>query len=90
MIDYYFENLYGTKKKYKKGRPDIYGYALMLMVAEETKNKYLKYNLNVELITAKTPIKERLVILEKHEKGEIESLISMEFYQKVGITLIAT
>ena len=33
--------------------------------------------LKVELITAKTPFKERLVILEKHEKGEIESLISV-------------
>ena len=47
------------------------------MVAEETKRQVLKYDLNVELITAKTPLKERLVILDKHEKGEIESLISV-------------
>ena len=37
-----------------------------VLVAEKQKDeKYLKYDLNVELITAKTPIKERIVILRK-------------------------
>ena len=42
-----------------------------VLVAEETKNKLAEINLKVELITAKTPLKERMEILEKHEKGEL-------------------
>ena len=54
-----------------------------ILVAEETKKQILQRNLKVELITAKTPIKERLVILEKHEKGEIEAYYYSDNWQKV-------
>ena len=48
-----------------------------ILVAEETKKLIEKRNLSVELITAKTPIKERLEILENHERGDLECLISV-------------
>ena len=44
----------------------------------KTKKLIEKKNLSVELITAKTPIKERLEILKKHEVGDLECLISYE------------
>ena len=65
------------ERKYVNGKPISAWFCPDVLVAEETKRQVLKYNLNVELITAKTPIKDRLAILEKHEKGEIESLISV-------------
>ena len=49
----------------------------MFWLQKKRKRKILNYNLKVELITAKTPLKERMTILEKHEKGELECLISV-------------
>ena len=48
-----------------------------VLVAEETKRQIEDLKLSVELITAKTPLKNRLEILTKHEKGEIECLVSV-------------
>ena len=76
MIDYACK-IYMEQRKIINGKPISAWFCPDVLVAEETKRQVLKYDLNVELITAKTPIKERLVILEKHEKGEIESLISV-------------
>ena len=76
MIDYAC-NIYMEERKKINEKPISAWFCPDVLVAEETKRKVLKYNLNVELITAKTPIKERLNILEKHEKGEVESLISV-------------
>ena len=76
MIDYACK-IYMGQRKSIKGKPISAWFCPDVLVAEETKRQVLKYDLNVELITAKTPIKERLVILDKHEKGEIESLISV-------------
>ena len=47
-----------------------------MLVSRNEKRKILNYNLKVELIN-KTPLKERMTILEKHEKGELECLISV-------------
>ena len=76
MIDYACK-IYMEQRKSIKGKPISAWFCPDVLVAEETKRQVLKYDLNVELITAKTPLKERLVILNKHEKGEIESLISV-------------
>ena len=76
MIDYACK-IYMEQRKSIKGKPISAWFCPDVLVAEETKRQVLKYDLNVELITAKTPLKERLVILDKHEKGEIESLISV-------------
>ena len=76
MIDYACK-IYMEQRKSVKGNPISAWFCPDVLVAEETKRQVLKYDLNVELITAKTPLKERLVILDKHEKGEIESLISV-------------
>ena len=76
MIDYACK-IYMEQRKSINGKPISAWFCPDVLVAEETKRQVLKYDLKVELITAKTPIKERLVILEKHEKGELESLISV-------------
>ena len=76
MIDYACK-IYLSQRKTINNKPISAWFCPDVLVAEETKRKVLKYKLNVELITAKTPLKERLLILEKHEKGEIECLISV-------------
>ena len=76
MIDYACKVYEEQKVKIKK-TPISAWFCPDVLVAEETKRKILNYNLKVELITAKTPLKERMIILEKHEKGELECLISV-------------
>ena len=48
-----------------------------IVVAEKTVEAVEKLNLNVKLITAKTPLKKRLEILSDHECGKLECLISV-------------
>ena len=76
MIDYACK-IYMSQRKKIDQKPISAWFCPDVLVAEETKRKVLKYKLNVELITAKTPLKERMLILDKHEKGEIECLISV-------------
>ena len=76
MIDYACKVYEEQKVKIEK-TPISAWFCPDVLVAEETKRKILNYNLKVELITAKTPLKERMTILEKHEKGELECLISV-------------
>ena len=76
MIDYACK-IYKEQKKKISGKSISAWFCPDVLVAEETKRKVLMHNLKVELITAKTPIKERLEILNQHEKGDIECLISV-------------
>ncbi len=76
MIEYAI-NIYLDQKKKMNDKPISAWFCPDILVAEETKKQVEGRNLKVELITAKTPIKERLEILEKHEKGIIECLISV-------------
>ncbi len=76
MIDYACK-IYKSQKKNVSVKPISAWFCPDILVAEETKRQVSSHNLNVELITAKTPIKERLEILDKHEKGIIECLISV-------------
>ena len=85
MIDYACK-IYMEQRKSIKGKPISAWFVLMFWLLRN-KRQVLKYDLNVELITAKTPLKERLVILDKHEKGDIESLISVGVLSEGGITL---
>ncbi len=75
MIDYACEIYKEQKKEFNK--PISAWFCPDVLVAEETKRKVSKYNWQVELITAKTPLKERLDILERHEQGDLECLISV-------------
>ena len=68
---------YTKNKKIINDKPISAWFCPDVLVAEETKRKISQHNLNVELITAKTPLKERMEILSKHEKGKIECLISV-------------
>ena len=76
MIDYACK-IYNQQKKRISDRPISAWFCPDILVAEETKRQVASHNLKVELITAKTPIKSRLEILDLHEKGEIECLISV-------------
>ena len=76
MIEYAI-NIYLDQKKKMNDRPISAWFCPDILVAEETKKLIEKRNLSVELITAKTPIKERLEILENHERGDLECLISV-------------
>ena len=75
MIDYACEIYKEQKKEFNK--PISAWFCPDVLVAEETKRKVSKYNWQVELITAKTPLKERLDILKRHEEGDLECLISV-------------
>ena len=76
MIEYAI-NIYINETKKIKEKPISAWFCPDVLVAEETKKQVSEKNLKVELITAKTPIKERLEILNRHEKGELECLISV-------------
>ena len=76
MIEYAI-NIYLGETKKMKDKPISAWFCPDILVAEETKKQVADKNLNVELITAKTPIKERLEILKKHEVGDLECLISV-------------
>ena len=76
MIEYSC-NIYLKEKEKLEAKAISAWFCPDVLVAEETKRQIEKKKLNVELITAKTPIKERLEILSKHESGEIECLISV-------------
>jgi superfamily II DNA or RNA helicase len=76
MIEYAI-NIYLNQKTKMKDKPISAWFCPDILVAEETKKQVSERNLKVELITAKTPIKERLEILKKHEDGDLECLISV-------------
>ena len=46
-------------------------------VAETTVEAIEELGLSVELITAQTPIKERMAMLKAHEEGEVEAIVSV-------------
>ena len=76
MIEYAC-NIYLDNRKKIKNIPISAWFCPDVLVAEETKRQIEKINLNVELITAKTPLKTRLEILKKHEEGKMECLVSV-------------
>ena len=61
----------------KKNKPISAWFCPDVLVAEETQRQIKDLNLKVELITAKTPLKNRMEILKKHELGELECLVSV-------------
>ena len=76
MIEYAI-NIYINEKSKMKEKPISAWFCPDIVVAEETKKQVSERNLKVELITAKTPMKERMEILQKHEDGDLECLISV-------------
>ncbi len=76
MIEYAI-NIYINEKSKMKQKPISAWFCPDIVVAEETKKQVADRNLKVDLITAKTPMKERMEILQKHECGDLECLISV-------------
>jgi hypothetical protein len=48
-----------------------------ISVAEATLSSIRKYGIEAAIVTAKTPIKERMKLLALHERGEIEAMVSV-------------
>ena len=46
-------------------------------VAEATLKAIQKFNIEAAIVTAQTPIKERMKLLKRHEQGEIEAMVSV-------------
>ena len=76
MIEYACE-IYLSNRTCIKNKPISAWFCPDVLVAEKTKEQIELLNLSVELITAKTPLKKRIEILENHEKGNLECLISV-------------
>ena len=76
MIEYAC-NIYLKNRINIKNKPISAWFCPDVLVAEETKRQIEDKKLNVEIITAKTPLKQRMLILDKHEKGEVECLVSV-------------
>ena len=76
MIEYACD-IYLTEREKVEIKPISAWFCPDIVVAEKTLEEIKALNLNVELITAKTPLKKRLEILTDHEKGKLECLISV-------------
>ena len=66
MIEYAC-NIYLKNRVNIKNKPISAWFCPDVLVAEETKRQIEDKKLSVEIITAKTPLKHRMLILEKHE-----------------------
>ena len=64
MIDYACKVYEEQKVKIEK-TPISAWFCPMFLLPKKQKRKFLNYNLKVELITAKTPLKERMTISRK-------------------------
>ena len=76
MIEYACR-IYLSERKQIKEKVISAWFCPDIVVAEKTLEAVESLNLNVELITAKTPLKKRLEILSNHESGKLECLISV-------------
>jgi superfamily II DNA or RNA helicase len=76
MIDY-------ALRSYMEERENISGPAISawfcadVSVAEETLRQINLFNINAAIVTAATPIKERMALLAAHERGEVEAMVSV-------------
>ena len=70
-------NIYLKEKKNINEKPISAWFCPDVLVAEETKKQIQNIKLKVELITAKTPLKRKNGNFRKHEKGDLECLISV-------------
>ena len=76
MIDYAMTS-YAQERENVSPRPISAWFCADISVAEETLFRIRQANITAEIVTAKTPIKERMKLLKGHESGEVEAMVSV-------------
>jgi len=76
MIDYATWS-YNEERLKVTGKPISAWFCADISVANATLDKILEFGIKAEIITAGTPIKERMQLLAQHERGEIEAMVSV-------------
>ena len=76
MIDYAIWSYCEERLKLSK-KPISAWFCADISVAEATLQNIRQYNIEAAIVTAATPIKERMRLLAKHESGEIEAIVSV-------------
>ena len=76
MIDYAIWSYCEERLKLSK-KPISAWFCADISVAEATLQSIRQYNIEAAIVTAATPIKERMRLLAKHESGEIEAIVSV-------------
>ena len=76
MIDYATWS-YNEERLKVSGKPISAWFCADISVAEATLHKIRSFGIKAEIITAGTPIKERMKLLAGHENGDIEAMVSV-------------
>ena len=76
MIDYATWS-YNEERLKVSGKPISAWFCPGIEVAELTLDKIQQFGIESAIITAGTPIKERMRLLARHERGEIEAMVSV-------------
>ena len=76
MIDYAMTS-YAQERENVSPRPISAWFCADISVAEETLFRIRQADITAEIVTAKTPIKERMKLLKGHESGEVEAMVSV-------------
>ncbi len=76
MIDYALV-AYAEERTKARPRPISAWFCPDVTVAEATLDRIQALGVTAAIVTAKTPIRERMRLLEKHETGEIEAMVSV-------------
>ena len=76
MIDYAAWS-YSEEREKVVGKPISAWFCADISVAEATLEKTRELGIEAVIVTASTPIKERMAVLARHEKGEVEAVISV-------------
>ena len=76
MIDYAMTS-YAQEREKVTPRPISAWFCADISVAEETLFRIRQADITAEIVTAKTPIKERMKLLKGHETGQVEAMVSV-------------
>ena len=76
MIDYAIWS-YSEERLKTKGKPISAWFCADVSVAETTLNSIRENGIEAAIVTAKTPVKERMKLLARHENGDIEAMVSV-------------
>ena len=76
MIDYAMTS-YAQEREKATPRPISAWFCADISVAEETLFRIRQADITAEIVTAKTPIKERMKLLKGHETGQVEAMVSV-------------
>jgi superfamily II DNA or RNA helicase len=76
MIDYAL-NIYSEERKNVSPKPISAWFCPDVTVAEATLESIKIFGIEASLVTAQTPINERMKLLKMHEQGEVEAMVSV-------------